>query len=98
MMIRTSIAAAALVLAAAAPSLADPYGYDRPSSYGRYDRYDRAYDDSRLTVDPYSGQVTFDDSTGVDHCDFQRRSGWVSYGRRYVPRGYGSNVGRGYAN
>ena len=95
-MIRTSIAAAALVLVAAAPSLADPYGYDRPSSYGGYGRaYD---DDSRLTVDPYSGQVTFDDSTGVDHCDFHRRSGWSSYGRRYVPRGYGSNYGMGYDN
>jgi hypothetical protein len=88
-MIRTSIAAAALVLVAAAPSFAGPYGYDRPSSYGR--AYD---DDSRLAVDPYSGQVTFDES--ADHCGFHRRSGWGSYSQRYVSRGYGSNFGNGY--
>jgi hypothetical protein len=95
-MIRTSITAAALVLLAAAPSFAGPYGYDRPSSYGGYGRaYD---DDGRLTVDPYTGQVTFNESAGADHCDFHRRSGWRSYGQRYVSHGYGSNDGMGYGN
>jgi hypothetical protein len=98
-MIRTSVAAAALVLVAAtAPSIAGPYGYDRPSPYGGYGR---AYDDggytNRLVVDSYSGRVTFGEA-GDDHCVRSRRFwSWNTYGRRVVrpDSGYGAAYGSG---
>ncbi len=79
-MIRTSIAAAALVLAAAAtPSFADPYdNNDGPSQYSAYGRYNDG--------------VTFDQTADGDNC--HRHVRWGSYGRRLVRRTYdGRNDG-----
>lgn len=74
MMIRTSIAAVVVSLAAVAPSFADGYGYGYQNQYGYYQgRY--GYDGarapyaaspyeapgSRLVVDGYTGRVTFGD-------------------------------------
>jgi hypothetical protein len=79
-MIRTSIAAAALVLATAAtPSFAGPYdNNDDPSQYGAYGRHNDG--------------VTFDQTTDSDNC--HRHVRWGSYGRRIVRRTYdGRNYG-----
>lgn len=90
MMIRTSIAAVAVSLAAVAPSFADGYGYQDRYGYDHgYDGYHgprtpypaaSPYDDgeNRLVVDGYSGRVTF-----ADHCWPRRQpGGWGYYGRR----------------
>lgn len=103
MMIRTSIAAVAVTLAAVAPSFADGYGYGYDGyGYGGYGygehRYAGpapyaapAYEDTtnRLVVDPYSGRVTFDQRV-ADPCWPRHRSGgWsYSYSRRVPDYGY----------
>jgi hypothetical protein len=63
MMIRTSIAAAALMLAAATPSFAD--GFGRGPNYPQYDERD-----GRPAGD-YSGRVVFDEH--ADHCAPRRQ-------------------------
>jgi len=91
MMIRTSIAAVVVTLAAIAPSFAGGYG-DGYGGYGGYGYDGRtpyaapAYEDTtnRLVVDPYSGRVTFEQPV-TDHCGPRRHGAWTYYGRRVGP-------------
>jgi hypothetical protein len=87
-MFRTSVAAAALVLAAATPSFADGFGYDARQPY--YGPQTSQYgDSSQLTVD-YSGQYVFDKTD--DHCAHSDKVVVQEYGydKRYAPKyGYG---------
>jgi hypothetical protein len=64
MLIRTSITAAVLMLAAATPSFAD--GNGRGPDYPQYDERD-----GRVVVD-YSGRVAFDEH--ADHCASRRQA------------------------
>jgi hypothetical protein len=80
-MIRTSVAAAALTLAAVAPSLAA--GYESPAPYSGVPapQYETG---SRVVVDSYAGRVAYEPAGG-DHCASRRHViGWTSYSRRVV--------------
>jgi hypothetical protein len=80
-MVRTSIAAAALTLAAVAPSLAAGYDSRAPYSGAPAPQYENG---SRVVVDSYAGRVPYEQAGG-DHCANRRRViGWTSYSRRVV--------------
>jgi hypothetical protein len=95
-MFRTSIAASALVLAAATPSFADGFGYDarKPS----YSAPAWQYEEASKPVADYSGRYVVD-TAHDDHC---ANPGKVveedGYGNQYTPRyGYGRpRYGYGY--
>jgi hypothetical protein len=95
-MFRTSIAAAALVLAAATPSLADGFGYDAPKPY--YSAPAWQYEEASKPVVDYSGR--YYDKAHDEHC---ATPGKVvveedGYGNQYAPKyGYGRpRYGYGY--
>jgi hypothetical protein len=80
-MIRPSIAAAAVTLAAVASSLAAGYESRAPYSGVPAPQYETG---SRVVVDSYAGRVAYQQAGG-DHCTNRRHViGWTSYSRRIV--------------